>query len=60
MLKCDLKLGEELWIGETKVRLSRKSGQVCCLVIDVPDGVVIKTPKSIRREQEEQAGKETV
>lgn len=59
MIKHDLKLNEELWIGDTKVTLKRKSGQVCSLIIDAPADVIIKTPKSIRREQEEKAGKET-
>lgn len=59
MIKHDLKVGEEIWIGDTRITLKRKSGQVCSLIIDAPEAVKIKTPKSIRREQEENAGKET-
>lgn len=59
MIKHDLKVGEEIWVDGTRITLKRKSGQMCSLIIDAPADVKIKTPKSIRKEQEEIAGKET-
>lgn len=60
MIKHDLKVGEEIWIGDTKVMLRHKSGRICSIVIDAPADVKIRTPKSIRKEQEAKAGQETV
>lgn len=60
MIKHDLKHGEELWIGATKIKMVRKSGQVCSLIIDAPDDVVVRTPKSQRREKEAIAPQEAV
>ena len=60
MIKHDLKLGEELWIGATKVKMVRKSGQVCALIIDAPADVVVRTPKSQQREKEALAPQEAV
>lgn len=52
MIKHDLKLGEELYIGGAKIKMVRKSGQVCSLIIDAPADVVVRTPKSQRKEKE--------
>ena len=52
MIMHYLKLGEDLWIGETRISLRRKSGQVASLVIDAPPNVKIRTPKSERREED--------
>lgn len=60
MIKHDLKLGEDLWIGGVKIKMVHKSGQVCSLIIDAPDDVVVRTPKSQRKEKEGQAPQEAV
>ncbi len=60
MIKHDLKLGEELWIGETRITLKRKSGQVASLIIDAPKSVTVRTPKSKNKTQEGSAQQETV
>lgn len=60
MIKHDLKIGDDVWVGDTKISLRRKSGQVVSLVIDAPADVKIRTSKSIRKEQEAKAGQETV
>ena len=60
MIKHDLKLGEDLWIGGARIKMVRKSGQVCSLIIDAPDDMVVKTPKSQQKEKEEQAPQEAV
>lgn len=60
MIKQDLKVGDEMWIGATKIKLTHKSGQCCSLVIDAPPEVKIRTPKSIQKEQEAKAGQESV
>lgn len=52
MIKHDLKLGEELWIGKTRITMVRKSGQLASLVIDAPDDVVVTGPKSQRKPKE--------
>ncbi len=35
----DLHMGEVLMVGETPIRLSRKSGLIARLMLDVPEGV---------------------
>lgn len=60
MIKHDLKIGEELWIGDAKIKMVRKSGQVCALIIDAPPSVVVKTPKSQRKEKEARTPQEAV
>lgn len=60
MIKHDLKLGEDLWIGGAKIKMVRKSGQVCSLIIDAPDDMVVKTPKSQRKDKEGKAAQEVV
>lgn len=59
-MKHDLKPGEELWIGGAKVKMVRKSGQVCSLIIDAPADMVIRTPKSQQREKEARTPQEAV
>lgn len=51
MIKYDLKVGEDLWIGDTRVTLKRKSGQFASLVIDAPASVSVRTPKSERKKE---------
>lgn len=60
MIKHDLKLGEELWIGDSRIKMVRKSGQVCSLIIDAPADVVVRTPKSQRKEKEARTPQEAV
>ena len=60
MIKHDLKIGEELWIGDAKIKMVRKSGQVCALIIDAPPSVEVKTPKSQRKEKEARFPQEAV
>lgn len=60
MIKHDLKLGEELWIGDSRIKMVRKSGQVCSLIIDAPADVVVRTPKSQRKEKEAHTPQEAV
>lgn len=58
MLKHDLKMGETIQIGATKVRISKKSGQICTLIIDAPDDVVITLPPKSPKKQEDLAAQE--
>ena len=43
-LTVDLRTNETLTIGEVRVRLERKSGQLARLVIDAPEQVRITLP----------------
>ncbi|WP_109217594.1 carbon storage regulator [Klebsiella pneumoniae] len=45
MIQHNLRLGEELRIGDTVVRMVKKSGQVAALVIDAPPEVKIVISK---------------
>lgn len=45
MLTHNLKMGDELWIGETRITLRRRSGQVASLLIDAPPDVRVMTSK---------------
>lgn len=45
MIQHNLRLGEELRIGDTVVRLVKRSGQVAALVIDAPPEVKIVISK---------------
>ncbi|AXF51437.1 CsrA-like regulator [Erwinia phage Pavtok] len=56
MIKHDLRVGETIEIGGTKVTLQRKSGQIASLVIDAPDDVVIKRQLKPHETQEDSAG----
>ncbi len=60
MLKHDLKMGDTIQIGPTKIRISKKSGQICTLVIDAPADVVITLPPKSPKKQEDQAAQEDV
>ena len=60
MIKHDLKRGESLWIGGAEIKMVRKSGQVCSLIIDAPPDVVVRTPKSQRKDKESQPTQEAV
>lgn len=44
-LKIDLRMGDTLSIGDAKVRLVKKSGGRCSLVIDAPREVKIQCNK---------------
>lgn len=44
-LKIDLRMGDTLSIGDAKVRLVKKSGGRCSLVIDAPLDVKIQCNK---------------
>ena len=44
-LTVDLRTNETLTIGEVRVRLERKSGQIARLVIDAPEQVRITLPR---------------
>ena len=43
-LHVDLKLGQVLIIGDTAIRLEKKSGQVARLLIEATPGTPIKPP----------------
>lgn len=58
MIKHDLRVGETIEIGGTKVTLRRKSGQIASLVIDAPDDVQIKRQMKPHETQEDKAGPE--
>lgn len=45
MIQHNLRLGEELRIGDTVVRMVKKSGQVAALIIDAPADVKIVISK---------------
>ncbi len=60
MLKHDLKLGDTIEIGDTKIRMIRKSGQQCTLIIDAPSDVVIKLPVKSPKKKEDSASPEAV
>lgn len=42
-LKIDLRVGETLQVGDARLKLVRKAGQVATLVIDAPREVKITT-----------------
>lgn len=44
-LTADIKPNETITIGDTTVRLERKSGQIARLVIDAPEQVRITLPR---------------
>ena len=48
MIKHDLRVGEEMKIGGTTLRMVKKSGQVATILIDAPADVKIEFSK--RRE----------
>ena len=43
-LTVDLRINETLMIGDAKVRLERKSGQLARLVIDAPANTCVSPP----------------
>lgn len=51
-MKVDLKVGETLIIGDTKVSLEQKSGQLARLVIVAPDDMPIQPPGTRQRATE--------
>lgn len=53
MIKHDLRVGETIEIGGTKVTLRRKSGQIASLVIDAPDDVLIRRQLKPHETQED-------
>ena len=59
MFRHDLKVGESITIGDVKLTLQRKSGQLCSLLIDVPDGTPIETSRT-RSKKAEEPQQETV
>lgn len=53
MIRQDLKPGDEIWIGETKLRMVQKSGRVCSLQIEAPEHVKITKPVQSQGNQED-------
>jgi len=52
MVKHDLRVGTTIEIGDTKIRLERKSGQRVSLIIDAPADVPIKLPEKLKNTQD--------
>lgn len=47
--KTELKPGESLTIGDTVVRVEKKSGQICRLVIEANENTRITIPHAARK-----------
>lgn len=54
MFKHNLKIGEDIWIGDARISLQKKSGQHALIYIDAPQTVKIRTSQ----ERPEQEGKQ--
>lgn len=52
MLKHDLTVGDEIWIGDTCVRLKQKTGQRVSLIINAPPEVKIRTKHNDQKQEE--------
>lgn len=48
-MHVDLKAGDHVIVGNAKIRLEKKSGQVARLVIEADDTTVIQNPTAARR-----------
>ncbi|MFG1462110.1 hypothetical protein V5F77_04350 [Xanthobacter sp. DSM 24535] len=46
MMKFDLRVGERLVIGNTTIRLERKTGQLACLVVDAARDLVVRRERA--------------
>lgn len=53
MIRQDLKPGQEIMIGEVKVRMVAKSGRICSLQIEAPAHVKVTKPVSSQAIQED-------
>lgn len=42
MMNIDLRIGERLLVGDTVIRLERKSGQIARLVVDAARDLVVR------------------
>lgn len=42
MMNFDLRIGERLLVGDTVIRLERKSGQIARLVVDAAPDLVVR------------------
>ncbi|AMM84119.1 hypothetical protein AZF01_06915 [Martelella sp. AD-3] len=55
-LKIDLRVGETLQVGEARLKLVRKAGQVATLVIDAPREMKITSQNPLIKEPNREVG----
>lgn len=53
MFKHNLKIGEDIWVGEARITLQKKSGQHALIYIEAPPDVKIRTAQDDTTREDE-------